>query len=140
MPYPKEFPHLILNIGRHFKHGELVTALGQANARRVNTNAKNTTAFHNLSDAKTRLEYEILLPIENSDLEIELVQLMGNLIINNHLPDECPALPFPPPLSHMTEADFEADFIDIVPETSQISLADKYDNISQVKLPIVFDK
>jgi hypothetical protein len=141
MPYPKEFPHLILSIGRRFSKAELVKALGLANAREGRKNAaRHTTAFHDLSNTGTRLEYEIMLPTENTDMELELSQLMENIVAVDYLPATCPDLPVPPPFSGMTEAEFEADFTDIERCSPQLNFSSKYDDTRQVKLPVVFDK
>jgi hypothetical protein len=141
MPYPKEFPHSILNIGRRFSKAELVKALGLANAKEVRKYAaKHTTAFHDLSNNGTRLEYEIMLPTENTDMELELTQLIDSIPPINCLPSTCPDLSLPPPLSGMTDTEFEVDYNDIDRHALQIHLSDKYDDVGQVRLPVVFDK
>ena len=146
MPYPKEFPHSLLKIGRSFTKAELVKAMGQANAMaQANVNksaliAKNTTAFHELSDIRKRLEYEILLPSENAEMEKELDKLAASLVKTDYLPQTCPGLPLPPVFFNLNDEDLKADFADVPYEVLVLTFSDKYDDVSQAKLPITFDK
>ena len=140
MPYPKEFPHQILGIERAFARQELVKAMGVANKKVPSQAAKHTAAYHDLANTKRRLEYEILLPYGNTEMERELEQLVTKLDKASYLPQTCPALPVPGALATLGDADFEADFSEINLQPPEIAFSASYDNLGEVKLPVVFDK
>ncbi len=140
MPYPKEFPYQLLGVGRAFSRQELVKAMGDAIKKHPSESAKYTTAYHALANTQKRLEYEILLPHENVEMEKELEQLVEKLDKASFLPQTCPALPVPGVSSILGNTNFEADFSEISQELPEMTLSVDYDNLKQTRLSIVFDK
>ncbi len=144
MPYPKEFPHQLLGVGRAFVRTEqkddLKEALGKANRKDPPRAAKHIAAYSALANTKKRLEYEILLPHGTVELERELEQLVARLGQASFLPQTCPALPAPGALTGLSDSDFEADFSEVDFPPPPIALSDDYDNLKQARLPIIFDK
>jgi hypothetical protein len=142
MPYPKEFPHILLKIGRAFTQGELTKIMGLRMAQATDhaQAAKYSAARSDLADTRKRLEYEILLPSENADLEKELNQLLPDLVKTDFLPEECPRLPLPTTLFNVNTSDLQADFEAIPLTIPALNFPDAYDDVAQIKLAIVFDK
>jgi len=140
MPYPKEFPQHLLGVGRAFSRVELVKMMGEAIKQNPAQSAKYRTAFGDLADTARRLEYEILLPHESTELVQELAQLLDKMSMEHYLPDTCPHLPMPRALTNPDDVEYEKDFTEIKFKPLEITPSTNYDDAGQARPPIIFDK
>jgi hypothetical protein len=140
MPYPEEFPHNLLNIGRNFTRKELMSAYGKEIARNSAKKEEIANAFRVLSNLKLRLEYEILIPAENSDIKAELAQHMAGLVKTEFISGSGQPVCLPDPLAVITEEELAADFTDFIDEFPAVTECENYDNIKDINPPIVFDR
>lgn len=140
MPYPKEFPHQVLGIERQFSQGELFKAFNHALRKDARQTQKYKRAFMELSGTESRMDYEILLPHSNTELDSELMSALDNIGKDLGLPRSYPDLPLPTPLTWLRHMDSSDSFVQPSIQPPQILLSMEYDTAARTRMPLIFDK
>jgi hypothetical protein len=140
MPYPEEFPHKILNIGRAFSEQELKEALGKAVRNAPAKVNKYRVAYIALADKGKRLEYEAWLPHENVELERDLKQSLASFGKASYLPEACPRLEISWLQSDLGKVNYREYFTEVKFKAARIMPSTGYDRPGPFSLPVIFDK
>ena len=140
MPYPEEFPQHLLGVRHPTSKRELVERWKKASKPHPSQGAKYRAAFNDMADKGKRLEYEILLPSGNAEMEDQLEQILAKFHRDCYLPQACPSLPVPRALISMGNMDYEADFSEVNFVSPEMVPSANYDEAGRANLPIIFDK